>query len=93
MIKIEGNYIYRGGEKVGYVDGHNIRAVDGKHLGYFDDKFIYDEDGHKLAYIEGDHLWPEDNGEKVELVEINEKLVGGVLPEIAKCAVYVLLGD
>jgi hypothetical protein len=93
MIKIVGNDIWRGGEKVGFIDGNYIRAHDSRKLGYFEDRFVYSEEGHKLAYVEGDHLFSEGGSATVPLERVNEEIVGGVLPEIGKCAVYVLLGD
>ena len=95
MIKIVGNDIWRGGEKVGWVDGDYVRDRDGKKLGYFQDKYIYDMNAHKIAYVEEDFLISQGSGSeaKIRLDEIAENVEGGVLPEIAKCAIYVLLGD
>jgi hypothetical protein len=93
MVKIIGNDIWRGGEKIGWVEGARIRAHDGTKLGYFEGNFVYGEDGHKLAYIEGDHLVSYGSDTKIPLEKIAEEIEGGVLPEIGKCAVYVLLGD
>ncbi len=96
MIKIVGNEIWRAGEKIGWIDGDHVRAHDGRKLGYFHDRFVHGEDGRKLAYIEGDDLvsYGAGSGEgKVPLEKVSEAVEGGVLPEIGKCAVYVLLGS
>ena len=94
MLKILGNDIWRGGEKIGFIESNHVRDHNNKKLGFFEGKFVYDEDGHKIAYIEGDHLFSSTGGNaRVQLEEVNEKIVGGVLPEIGKCAIYVLLGD
>jgi hypothetical protein len=95
MVKILGNDIWRGGEKIGWIDGDHIRDRDGKKLGYFEDKYVYNLDGRKIAYIEEDHLVSVGSGNeaKVDLDKVAEEVQGGVLSELGKCAVYVLLGD
>ena len=95
MIKIIGNDIWRSGQKIGWIDEHYVRDRDGKRLGYFRDRFVYDMNDHKIAYIEQDYLVSEGSGSeaKIRLEKMAEEIEGGVLPEIGKCAVYVLLGD
>lgn len=93
MVKIIGNDIWRAGQKIGWIDGDHVRAHDGTKLGYFQGNFVFGEDGHKLATIEGDHLIAYGGNAKVLLEKISEDIEGGVLPEIGKCAVYVLLGS
>jgi len=95
MIKIIGNDIWRGGQKIGWIEEHHVRAHDGRKLGYFEGNFVHGEDGRKLAYIEGDYLFSEggSSGSKLPLEKVSEGIEGGVLSEIGKCAVYVLLGD
>jgi hypothetical protein len=91
MIKIVGNELWREGEKVGWVEGSHIRAHDGRKLGYVEGNFIYSEEGHKVAYIEEGHLFSDGGNAKLPLEKVNEEVTGGVLPENAKCAIYVLL--
>ncbi len=95
MIKIEGNDLRRGGEKIGWIEDRHVHARDGKKLGYFDNKYVYDAMGRKLAYVEGDHLVSYGGGgeSKVHLEKVSEAVEGGVMPGIEKCAVYVLLGE
>jgi hypothetical protein len=52
-------------------------------------------DSHKIAYIQEDFLISQGSGSeaKIHLDQVAENVEGGVLPEIGKCAVYVLLGD
>jgi hypothetical protein len=93
MIKIEGHEIFRSGTKVGFIEGDRIRSHDGKLLGYFSGNYVYDHEGHKTAYINGDYLCSESSDStKVSLDKVNENIVGGLLPEIGKCAVYTLVG-
>lgn len=94
MIKIIGYDLWRGGQKAGWVEGSHIRAHDGKRLGYYYGNHIFGEDGRKLAFIEGDYLYSGGSmSEKINLEKVNESIVGGVFPEICKCAIYVLLGN
>jgi hypothetical protein len=95
MIKILGNDLWRNGEKIGWIEGDHVRDRDGKKLGYFQDRFVYDMSGHKLAWIEEDYLVSQGSGSeaKIRLDQVAEEIEGGVLPELGKCAVYVLLGD
>jgi hypothetical protein len=96
MIKIVGNEIWRGGEKIGWIeDAVHVRAHDGTKMGHFEDKFIYDKEGKKAAYIEGDFLFAEGgNAEtKIPLDKVAEDIVGGVIPDGVRAAIYVLLGS
>jgi hypothetical protein len=91
MVKLVGNEIWRDGGKIGWLDSHHIRAHDDRKLGYFEGNFVYSEDGHKLAYIQDGHLIS--GNAKIALDKVSESIEGGVLSEIGKCAVYVLLGN
>ena len=93
MVKIIGNDIWRGGEKIGFIEGSHIRAHDGHRLGYFEGKYVYGQDGNKVAQIEEDHLISYGGNSKIPLDRVSESIEGGVIPEIGKCAVYVLLGN
>ena len=93
MIKIVGKELWRGGKKIGWVEDKHIRSSDDTKLGYFSDNTIYGEDGHKLAAIKGDNLYAYDSDQEIPLETISEKVQGGVLPEIVRCAAYVPLGD
>ena len=95
MVKLLGHEVWRAGEKIGWIDGNHVRDHNDKKLGYFLDHYVYDMNDHKIAYIEEDYLVSVGSGSeaKVRLDEVAENVVGGVLPEIGKCAVYVLLGD
>ncbi len=91
MVKIEGNDIFRDGSKIGWVDGNHIWNRDGKKVGYFEENYIYNMGGDKMAYLEGDSLYAGNGGDKISLDNINQGMSGGVLPDIAKCAIYILL--
>jgi hypothetical protein len=93
MIKIVGTEIWRGGQKIGWIEGHHVRAHDGKKLGYFEGDHVYNEEGHKLAYIEGDYLISYGSNIKVPLEKVSEEVEGGIGPGIDKCGIYVLFGD
>lgn len=97
MVKIMGNEVWRANEKIGWIeDNKHIRARDNKRIGYFEENFVRDEQGHKIAYINGDHLYSigrNTSDAKMELSKINESIIGGVISEIGRCAVYILLGN
>jgi len=93
MLKITNNDIYRNGQKVGYFTERYIMSRDGSKLGYFDSKYVYGMDGRRLAWLEGNYL---DSGSgsatRVSLSDVNERIIGGLLPIMGKCAIYVLIG-
>jgi hypothetical protein len=91
MIKIEGNDIWRDGTKIGWIEGNHIHAHDGNKLGYFEDNHIYNASANKIAYIEGDYLHSADGSKKIALEKISEQITGGIIPDVAKCAIYSLL--
>ena len=95
MIKLIGNDIWRGDKKIGWVEENHIRDYDGKRLGYFEDRFVYNEDGHKVAYIEEDFLMPYGGAtnSKIRLEAVTEAVTGGTVSEIARAAIYILLGS
>ena len=93
-IKIIGHDIWRGGEKIAWIDGRKIKGHDdGKTLGSFDMEHIYTPEGHHLGYVSGDHLYSADGRDKISLVEVSEAVEGGLEEGLEKCAVYMLLAD
>ncbi|MCL4405295.1 MAG: hypothetical protein M1361_00245 [Patescibacteria group bacterium] len=91
MIKIEGRDIWRDGSKVGWIEGDYVRASDGSRLGYFDSHYIYNSSGSKVAYVQGAYLCSNTEDKKIPLDKVNEQVSGGMISDIARCAVYVLL--
>ncbi|MDP3901540.1 MAG: hypothetical protein Q8Q37_01005 [bacterium] len=93
MLKINGNDILRNGQKVGWVEDDDVYSYNGKKLGYFSDNDVYSADGRKIAYTNGNYLYASGGADsRVSLNKVNTSVVGGVLPLIGKCAVYVLIG-
>jgi hypothetical protein len=90
MIRMDGHDIWRDSSKIGWIDGIYLHAHDGTKLGYFQDRFIFDLNGKKVAYIQGDYLYSATGSDKVSLDKISEQVTGGVIPDIAKCAIYTL---
>jgi hypothetical protein len=93
MVKIIGNDVWRSGEKIGFIDGTHIRTHDGHRIGFFEGNYVYNQEGNKTAEIENGYLVSYGGSSKISLDKVNESIEGGVLPEIGKCAVYVLLGN
>jgi hypothetical protein len=91
MLKLLGNEIYRNEKKIGWLEGNHVFASDGRKLGYFDSQRVYSADTDRIAYVEGDFLWDETGHRKTPLEEISEA-IEGVLSQMGKCAIYVLLG-
>jgi len=95
MLKLQGNDIYRGPDKIGWLQENHIFDRTGKKIGYFEQNYVYDADARKLAYVEEDFLMPYGGAAsaKVRLEQIAEDVTGGVVPEIARAAIYILLGS
>lgn len=94
MLRITEKEIWRGGNKVGYIERDKyILSKSGKRLGYFDKRYVYNVEGTHLAYIDGNHMYLEDSGgDRVSLDKVNEEIIGGLLPMMGKCAIYILIG-
>jgi hypothetical protein len=91
MLKLIGNDIYRGEDKIGWLENNHVFDRNAKKLGYFDDAHVYDVDTTKIAYISGDILYDAGGAHKARLEDVLEA-IEGILPNIAKCAIYILLG-
>lgn len=93
MLEISGDKVMRDGQTVGYVIGTYIKDHAYKDLGYYEGNHVHDKGGKKVAYIEGEYLYPQESRSSyTELDKVNKAIEGGALPEIAKCAVYLLIG-
>jgi hypothetical protein len=93
MIKMMGNEIWRGGEKIGWIEGKNIMDRGGKKQGFVEGDHIYDEGDNKIAYVEGDFLIAHGGTSKIPLEKIAEDVEGGVISAITRAAIYILLGS
>ena len=91
MIKIVGNDIMSGGQKLGWFEGNHILDRTGRTLGYFADNDIYDASGQKIAYIEDERVRTM-VGQEIRLSEIRKDVKGGQ-DDIAIAAVRLLLGE
>lgn len=92
MIHIEGHELWRGGEKIGYLEGEKIYSHEAHKLGWVDEDHIYDHSGRKIAWIEGNHAETPD-GSKMELDDIHEHVEGGAISGALRTAIYLFLGD
>ena len=92
MVKIINNDILRDDRKIGYLNGNQVWSHDGKKLGFFEDNHIYDHDARKVAYIEGEFLYDEGGNKKARIEEVMES-VEGILSDLGRCAIYILLGN
>jgi len=93
MLKVSGNEVLRDSVVVGYIDGIYIKGRDYKNIGYFQDNYIYDALGKKLAYINGDYLYDYANPKSyTDLGKVKKAFKDDGLPEIARSAIYQLIG-
>lgn len=91
MIKIVDNDIFRGGQKIGWIEGNDIWGNSGK-LGYFLDNDIYNKAGKKIGYLEGNYLITIE-GKKIRLDENRRIITGGTISDLARAAIRLLLGE
>lgn len=93
MIKITGNDIKRGGVKLGWIEGNDIRDHLGQKLGYFSSNDIYRANGAKVGFIDGNNLYIV-NGPSIRLDDLRERHVnGGNVSDLIRAAVMILVGD
>ena len=93
MIKIIGNDVRRGMDKIGYVQGNDIHDHEGHKVGYFADNHIYDASGRKVARLQGDAIFDAQGGVVAKVSENNESVSGGAHSDLSRAAIRVLLGD
>jgi hypothetical protein len=91
MIKISGNDILRGGEKLGWLEGNDIYGEDGGKLGYYSGDDIYNSAGVKIGYLEGMHL--KTTSGRTVLIEELRRHIFGTVSDIARAAVYLLFEE
>jgi hypothetical protein len=93
MLKIINNRdITRGGVRIGWVEGNDIRDHENKKLGYFTSNDIYKANGIKAGFIQGNNLYFT-TGRTVRLDDLNKEVMGGSLPNLARAAILVIIGD
>ena len=91
MIKIVGHDIWRGADKIAWIEESHIRSHDGQKLGYWSGNDIYNISGRKIGYIEGDDLKTSDG--KIIPLENLRAHIQGTAADIARAAVYLLFGE
>ena len=91
MIQIIGNDIKRAGVKIGWIESTHIFDRTGKKVAYFSATEAFGVDGTKIAYIAGDYIIYPKNNTKVR-IEDNNKLISGVVSDICRAAIRLVLG-
>lgn len=85
--------MHRDGAIVGYVEGIYVKGPDYKNIGYFQDNYIFDALGKKVAYINGDYVYDNANPKSyTDLGKVRKAFKDDALPDIARCAIYQLIG-
>ena len=91
MIQIVKNELFRGGTRIGWIDGDCIRDHAYEKVAYFTHDQVLDKGGSKVAYISGDFLYFAHTGAKSRL-EDNNQVVQGIVSDICKAAIVIALG-
>lgn len=94
MIKIIGNDIKRDGEKIGWIDGNDVRDMSNRKLGYvIGDDIFRGSDGFKTAFVDGAYIISF-SGKKMSVTENNQKHVtGGLISNEMRAAIRLFFGD
>jgi hypothetical protein len=93
MMTIQGNDVRRAGEKIGYLEGNDVYDQAGHKAGYYRSNDIYDHNNHKIGYVEGNYVKNADGRSVTSLSDLHAHVSGGAYSDLARAAVYLLLGD
>lgn len=92
MIKILDNELWRGSDKIGWLEMNSVFNENGVKVGYFHGNDIFEADGDKIGYIAGNRLYTT-NGREIYEDDIMEHVSGSGVPDVVCAAVYLLIGD
>lgn len=92
MIKILDNELWRGSDKIGWLELNSVFDENGRKVGYFHGNDIFDADGDKIAYVVGNRVHTMD-GRDIYQDDLAEHIEGAGVSDIARAAVYLLIGD
>ncbi len=92
MIKIEGHRVWRGGDKIGYVEGNHLYNEDGERVGYWSGDSLYDMKGDRLLRVRENRVIDR-NGEEHHLDDLIEDIPSASMPELARLAIKTFFGD
>lgn len=96
MIKIIGNDIKRDGEKIGWIDGNDVRDMSNRKLAFVKgDDIFRGSDGIKMAFIDGAHIITS-AGKRMDVTENNQKhvtIVSGSASNEMRAAIRLVFGD
>ena len=93
MIKVEGQNLWRGGVKIGYVSQNSIFDDAGKKLGYCSANNIYDANGRRIAWLDGNNIYFSDSSPKIRIEDNEQVVIGGSFSSAINAAVRLFLGD
>lgn len=92
MLKIDGHHIWRGGDKIGYVEGNHLYNHEGHRVGYWTDDSVYDMNGNRLLRIEKNNIIAHD-GTQHHLDNVIGDIPSATLDDTAKVAIKTFFGD
>ena len=99
MIKIIGNDIKRNGEKIGWIDGNDVRDMANRKLGFvIGDDIRRGSDGLKIGFIEGAYIITTmgtvtSSSRKISIAENNKHVAGGFISNEMRAAIRLFFGD
>ena len=95
MVKIVDNNIWRGRQKIGWFYGDDIVNMSKKKIGHFKEGLgdVFGVRGRKVGYIRGNEFIVVTDGKSIRLDEIRKDVVGGSATDLARAAVWLLLGS
>ena len=92
MVKIEEDWIWKDGHKIGYIQGHKIFTEEGHRVGYVTDDGVHETSGRKIGWMEGDHIRTPD-GDRIPISSNRVHVQGDGYSDIVRAGVRLLLGD
>ncbi len=91
MIRIEGNHIWRGTDKIGWVEGNHLYNEEGDRVGYWSGDALYDIHGNRLLHIHNNRVIDR-GGKEAHLDDVIETIPSASMSEIARVAIKTFFG-
>jgi hypothetical protein len=92
MLHFRGNQIWRGTEKVGWVDGHRLYDEHGKKIAAWDGDEIFNGQGERMLKVRGNDLVDKNGRSHGKLDDMLEAVPATEFSEMARVAIKLFLG-
>lgn len=93
MLRLVGDIVWRGDQRIGWLEGHAVFAYSSGKIGYYDNSYVYNASGRKIAYFEGDYMKTEDGQLSIRLENLRDYVVSDSCSDHGRAAIRLLLGD